>query len=122
VHAWTVLLIDDQEEFVSTLVERLRLRGMEAHFATTLEQGRVLLESLFPRLVVLAVTTHEGDGLTMIVPLKKAFPSIPIIALTDLGRMKDVQDSVQMGAFRCLMKPLRIEELIEAFNEALGDS
>lgn len=66
--AWAVLLIDEQEEFVSTLVERLRPRGMDAHFATTLalEQGRAMLESLCPRVLVLDVTIHNMAGLDMV--------------------------------------------------------
>jgi DNA-binding NtrC family response regulator len=122
VPAWTVLIIDQEEEYVSTLAERLRLRGIGAHFATSLEQGRVLMGSLSPRLVVLDVTIQECEGLNMILQLKKACPGVPIIALTDLGRTKDLQKSVRLGAFRCLMKPFQIEELIEALHEALGEA
>jgi two-component system, OmpR family, response regulator len=122
VQAWTVLLIDEQEEFISTLAERLRLRGVDAHFATTLEQGRALLESLCPRVLVLDVTIHDMAGLDMIRSVRQALPSIPIVAVTDLCRSNDIPESARAGAFRCLMKPFPIEELIQAINDALGDS
>ena len=34
-----VILIDDEEEFVATLAERLQIRGIDADWATTAEEG-----------------------------------------------------------------------------------
>jgi ActR/RegA family two-component response regulator len=42
---WKVLLVDDEEEFVSTLAERLRLRGIEAQAACDGEEALRSLET-----------------------------------------------------------------------------
>ncbi len=108
-----VLLVDEEEEYVSTLAERLRLRGVSVRTASGIEQAFSEIQSWAPSIVVLDVTQQERSGMDMIRRLKADFPQIGIIAVADLGRIRDAQESLRLGAGHCLMKPFHIEELLD---------
>ena len=50
-----VLLVDDEEDFVSALAERLQLRGMDVQVALDGESALSLIETRLPDVVVLDV-------------------------------------------------------------------
>ena len=49
---WKVLLVDDEKEFVSTLAERLRLRGIQADDTGSGEEALRLIADATPQVVV----------------------------------------------------------------------
>jgi DNA-binding response OmpR family regulator len=119
VNAWNVLLVDDEEEFVSTLAERLHLRGIDVRTALSIDQAFTAIESRAPGIIVLDLTLEEPSGMEMIRRLRTEFPDIGVIGMTALGRAKDVQESLRLGARYCLMKPFQIDELLEVLDDAV---
>lgn len=117
--AWNVLLVDDEVEFVSTLAERLGLRGLQVQVANDGEQALQRITSDEPDLVVLDVMMPGMSGLTVLERIKTAYPHIPVILLTGIGSTKEGLEGMRLGAFDYLMKPLRIEELVEKIGEAM---
>jgi DNA-binding response OmpR family regulator len=118
----TVLLVDDEKEFVSTLAERLELRGMRvvtAHDgAGALEQ----IESGPPRVVVLDLLMPGLGGLKVLEAIKQGHPQVPVILLSGRGSDQDAAEGLRLGAFDCLTKPLKIEELLQKIKEAAGQA
>jgi DNA-binding response OmpR family regulator len=112
-----VLLVDEEEEFGSTLVERLRLRGIDARYASTVDQGIAEIRSWDPGIVVVDLSPLDDSGMSMIRRLRADFPKIEIVAITALGKTMDVSESLRLGARSALMKPLQIDELLEVFAE-----
>ena len=112
---WKILLVDDEEDFLSTLAERLGLRGMVTLTATSEEQAFALIKSTSLDLVVLDVQL----GPDIVRRLKLEYPDIPVIILTDIGQHLPGEEGLRLGARRCLMKPFQIDELLEAINESL---
>lgn len=117
--SWNLLLIDRDEEFISTLAERLRMRGAIVHTSSNIEQTLTQIETCPPQVVVVSLAFEELAGLDMIRRLKSDFRDIRIIALTDLGKKKYMEQSLRVGAYRCLMKPFQIEEFLEALDETI---
>jgi ActR/RegA family two-component response regulator len=111
-----VLLIDDDEEFVSTLAERLRLRGFRVETAGEVAEAFVLVHELSPGVIVFDV----GMGVDFVRRFVAEYPEIPLIVLTDIGENRLAEEAVRLGARCHLMKPFAIEELIEAMGESLG--
>ena len=116
-----VLLVDDEEEFVSALAERLHLRGIEALTATDGKEALKRIEIDSPDLVVLDVLMPGLGGLDVLKHIQKEFPHIKVILLTGRGSTNEGIEGMRLGAFDYLMKPLKIEELIKKMQEALGD-
>ncbi len=113
-----VLLVDDEQEFVSTLAERLELRGMNVSIATDGEAALSFLETDPPQVVVLDILMPGLSGLEVLEKIKAINSQIQVILLTGHGATKDGIRGMQLGAFDYLIKPIDIDELIKKLNEA----
>jgi DNA-binding response OmpR family regulator len=113
------LLVDDEEEFVTTLAERLELRGIQTQIASTGESALRLFEADLPHVVVLDVMMPGMGGLEVLQRLKAINSKIPVILLTGHGAEKEGIEGKRLGAFDYLMKPLNIEDLIKKMLEAV---
>ena len=115
---WKVLLIDDEEDFVTTLAERLQLRGLQAKTATDGESGLGLVKSEPFHVVILDVLMPDMGGLEVLQRIKTLNPLIPVILLTGHGDATEGYRGMQLGAFDYLMKPFDIDELVKKIDEA----
>jgi DNA-binding response OmpR family regulator len=71
-----ILLVDDNENFVNTLAERIRLKGYDSLIALN---GREALEIARSNKIQMAVVDHDMpdmDGLVVITKLKEIDPTI----------------------------------------------
>ena len=116
---WKVLLVDDEKEFVSTLAERLRLRGIQADDTGSGEEALRLIDDATPQVVVLDVMMPGMGGLEVLRRVKSRYPQIEVILLSGIGSTKEAVEGMKLGAFDFLMKPLQIEELIEKIGKAI---
>jgi len=112
------LLVDDEVEFVTTLAERLQIRGIQARTATDGQQALSMIESEKPQVVVLDIMMPGISGLEVLDYIKKKYPDIEVILLTGRGSTKEGIEGMQLGAFDFIMKPVKIEELIPRMLEA----
>ncbi len=108
---WKVLLVDDEEDFVSTLAERLALRGVKTRTAFNGEQALREVATDPPDIVVLDVMMPGMSGIDVLERIKADHPNLPVILLTGIGSAKDGVEGMRLGAFDYLMKPLQLEEL-----------
>ncbi len=113
-----ILLVDDEQEFVTTLAERLELRGMHVDMAMDGETALSIIETDPPQVVVLDVMMPGLSGMEVLERIKAMDPKIQVILLTGHGATKDGIKGMQLGAFDYLIKPVDIDELIEKLNEA----
>lgn len=118
-HEIKVLLIDDEVEFVSTLAERLQIRGIGATAVTSGAAALRRIEFVPPQVVVVDLMMPGLSGLDVLQALKERHPEIPVILLTGRGSTKEGIDGMRLGAFDYMMKPLKVEELIEKIEEAV---
>ena len=116
---WTVLLVDDEPEFVTTLAERLSLRGMQVKAVTDGEAALRAIAASPPRVVVLDLMMPGLGGQEVLQRIKQQYPEIQVILLTGQGSTRDSIQGMQAGAFDYLMKPLKIEELVAKIGEAV---
>jgi DNA-binding response OmpR family regulator len=114
-----ILLVDDEEEFVTTLAERLELRGLQARAALNGEAALQIIEADTPQIVILDVMMPGIGGFEVLRRIKAQHPQLPVILLTGRGSEKEGVKGMQLGAFDYLMKPLNIEELIKKMQEAI---
>jgi DNA-binding response OmpR family regulator len=114
-----ILLVDDEEEFVTTLAERLELRGLQARVALNGEAALKMIEADTPQIVILDVMMPGIGGFEVLRRIKAQHSQLPVILLTGRGSEKEGVKGMQLGAFDYLMKPLNIEELIKKMQEAI---
>jgi DNA-binding response OmpR family regulator len=119
---WKVLLVDDEQEFAATLAERLTLRGMTTTTANNGEQALRCLEEGRPHIVILDMKMPGMSGLEVLRLIKQKCPTIPVILLTGQDTTKDSMEGMDVGAFDYMVKPVKIEELLQKMREALGQA
>lgn len=115
---WKILLVDDEQQFVSTLAERLELRGIEARVAYDGDQALEAVESEIPNVVVLDVIMPGMKGLEVLRRIKTKYPAVQVILLTGQGATRDGIEGMRLGAFDYMIKPLDIDVLVEKMAEA----
>lgn len=113
-----VLLVDDEEKFVSRLAERLALRGLESDWATTCDEALSKAHTKKYDIAVLDVKMPCISGLELKKMLEQIEPRMKFIFVTGHGSKKDYEDGRREG-FCYIMKPFKIETLVENIREAL---
>lgn len=117
---WNILLVDDEEEFVHTLSERLELRGLTCRVALNGETGLRMIEETPPDVVVLDMFMPGLKGLDVLKLIRERHPSVQVILLTGQGATKDGMDGMKLGAFDYMIKPLSIDDLTAKIGEAVA--
>jgi two-component system OmpR family response regulator len=113
-----VLIVDDEEELVSALVERLQLRGFDARGVTTGAEALADLETNACDVVVLDVKMPGLGGLEVIKRIKRERPELEVVLLTGHGSSGSVEEGMEAGAFEYLMKPVKIDDLARILRSA----
>ena len=115
---YRVLLVDDEEEFVSALSERLTLRGIETESALNGEEALASLVDKEFEVVILDVMMPGLGGLEVLRQIKSTHPNTQVILLTGHGSTREGIEGMRLGAFDYLIKPVDIEEMLEKMKEA----
>lgn len=113
-----VLIVDDEGELVSALVERLNLRGFEAHGVTDGTEALEYLGAQECDVVLLDVKMPGLGGLEVIRRIKAMRSNLEVILLTGHGSMKSIEEGMALGAFDYLMKPVKIDNLTRILTAA----
>lgn len=113
-----LLLVDDEEEFVKTLAERLELRGFKTLIALNGGEALEILETEEVDIIILDLKMPGISGLDLLRTIRHEKNNIPVILLTGHGETKDGIQGMKLGAFEYLMKPIEIDMLLQKIGEA----
>ncbi|MDZ7582691.1 MAG: response regulator [Deltaproteobacteria bacterium] len=120
-----VLLVDDEEELVSALGERLVLRNIEAEWFTTGSAALRRVASCCFDLAILDMKMPKIGGLELREKLRARCPDMKFIFLTGYGSEKDFASARGTDA-DYMVKPVDIERLLDTmqtlFNRSKGDT
>ena len=117
---WNILLVDDEVEFISTLAERLEIRGIAARVVHDGESALKAVAEDEPQAMVLDVMMPGMKGLDVLQRVREEHPAVQVILLTGQGKTRDGIEGMRYGAFAYMMKPLDLEELITTLGEAIA--
>jgi DNA-binding NtrC family response regulator len=115
---FSVLLVDDEEEFLETLTKRLKKRNVNVASAG---DGRDALEFLSRNpvdVVVLDVRMPGMDGIEILRRIKESYPLTEVIMLTGHANLEVAVEGMELGAFDYLMKPVNIDDLLYKLQDA----
>ena len=115
-----VLLVDDEEEFVETLAQRLEVRDFDVITAFNGADGLERLENEDVDLVILDLQMPGEDGISVLRKIKESKPLVEVIMLTGHATVETAIEGMKLGAFDFLIKPTETEELVEKINRAFG--
>jgi DNA-binding NtrC family response regulator len=113
-----VLVVDDEEDFRETIVNRLLDRNLDV---TGVESGAKALQVIDNEdfdVVVMDVRMPGMDGIEALKELKKKKPLIEVILLTGYASVESGIQGMQLGAFDYVMKPVPLDELLDKMRQA----
>ena len=113
-----MMLVDDEERFLSTTQKLLAKRGYDA---LTASSGSEALENLRHHnihVVILDVKMPGMDGMATLTEIKRQFPLVEVIMLTGHGTIESAINGLKSGAIDYLMKPADIDEIVQKAEEA----
>jgi DNA-binding NtrC family response regulator len=113
-----VLFVDDEEDFVTTMAERMRLRDVGGDVALSGDRALEMLEDDVPDVMVLDLRMPGMDGMEVLRRVKKAYPGVQVIILTGHGSEQDEEEARRLGAFDYLCKPVDINRLVDTIRKA----
>ncbi len=116
--AFSVLLVDDEEEFLETLVKRLAKRKLDVTGVTSAQDAIRVLSEKPVDIVVLDVKMPGMDGMEALRQIKSTSPDVEVIMLTGHANMEAAMQGMELGAFDYLMKPMDIDELLYKLQDA----
>jgi len=117
-----ILFIEDEAALQEALGEALRQKGFKVIKALDGDSGLRLAKSENPDLILLDLVLPYKEGFEVLQDLKadKKTESIPVIVLTNLEGVKDVDRALQAGATTYLIKTqYNIEEIIANVKKTL---
>ncbi len=113
-----VLFVDDEVDFLETLIKRMRKRNVTVFGANSGEEAIAWLEREAADVVVLDVRMQGMDGIQTLRAIKSAHPLIEVIMLTGHASLEIAKEGMQLGAFDYLMKPVELDELLYKLEDA----
>ena len=113
-----LLLVDDEEEFVKALAERLKMRDLRSDTVLDGEEALSFVEDQEPDVMVLDLKMPGIDGMEVLRQVRKAYPKIQVIILTGHGTEKHEEEAKRLGAFDYLEKPVNLDVLVKKMKAA----
>jgi len=117
--SFRVLVVDDEKDFLETLVNRLAKRNIDATGVPSGEEAiKMMNEKLFD-VVILDIKMPGGmDGIECLREIKRIQPITEVILLTGHASVETSIEGMKLGAFDYLMKPIKLEDLMIKLAEA----
>ena len=119
-----ILFIEDESTLQKTLGELLTSRGYEVVPALDGEIGLRLAKEKRPDLILLDLILPKFHGLEILEKLKadEETKDIPVIVLTNLEEMENIEKTLELGAMTYLIKVnYSPEEVVDKVKKAIGE-
>lgn len=114
-----VLVIDDEQQVRTMLSEMLRRLRYDPESADDGTAGLAKFREDPPDLVIVDMRMPDRDGIDVIREIRRA-GGTPIIALSGHSEKMLLGAAKSTGANGVLTKPVELEELVDALNEAFS--
>jgi DNA-binding NtrC family response regulator len=116
-----ILVVDDEGDFRETLMNRLRKRNIPTVGCGSGEEAlRLFQEGQRFDVVVLDIKMPGGmDGIATLREIKAIHPGADVILLTGHASLETSLQGMQEGAADYLLKPIKLEDLLEKLAHVL---
>jgi len=113
-----ILVVDDEQDFLETIIKRLKTRGIDAAGVESGYKALEFLEGQDVDVMILDVKMPGMDGIETLREIKKKKPLVEVIMLTGHASVESGIQGMQLGAFDYVMKPVALDELLEKVRQA----
>ncbi len=116
----SILIVDDEPSILQSLSGLLSDEGFDVMIAGNGYEALKIIDTDSPDLVLLDIWMPGIDGIETLKEIKKENPHIQVIIITGHGTIESAVKATKLGAFDLIEKPLSIDKVIVAINNALN--
>ncbi|HEX2055637.1 MAG TPA: sigma-54 dependent transcriptional regulator [Nitrospiraceae bacterium] len=116
-----ILIVDDDQDIVTMLQDRLEASGYRTVTAADGQRGLELVEQESPNLLLLDLYLPRLKGMDVLKRLAQSrnMDDLPVIVMTAAGTIPDAVEAMRQGAYDFLLKPLDKDHLLMVIQKAL---
>ncbi len=118
----TILVVDDEPNYLIVLSELLRDEGYEVFTAESGSAGLPIVLSTDLDLVLTDMKMPGMDGIAFLQKIKEINRDLPVILITAFAEVDKAVEAMRLGAFTFLAKPFSNEQLLAAIDKAVEHS
>jgi two-component system response regulator RegA len=118
----TLLLVDDDTEFLSVLAAAMKKRGYLVTTANSAESAYELAQQDEPEYAVVDLKMAGNSGLVLVRQLSSLNAGTRIVVLTGFASITTAIEAIKLGATHYLAKPVDADEIVAAFEKKSGDA
>ncbi|MBN1758496.1 MAG: response regulator [Chitinispirillaceae bacterium] len=109
----SILVIEDEELLRDYLCDYLNDTGFLALQAPDGVKGMAMIRATPPDIVLTDLRMPEMNGLEVLSAMQQEFPETPVIVLSGTGTLADVVQSMKLGAWDYILKPLHDYSILD---------
>jgi len=113
-----VLLVDDEEEFLEIMSERMRARDIEVTTSTSAREALDMIATESYDAVIMDFMMPEMNGIEALKVIKEKNPEMQIILLTGHATIEKTVEAMKAGAMDLIEKPADLDALSEKIKNA----
>ena len=114
-----VLIVDGNPHMTAMLQRFLTQHQVDTQTVLSAAEARALLAQHTFRVVVTDRFGPSDEGLALLRYVRQTVPTTPVILMTAFGAPELHQHALTEGAYACLAKPFRLQELWDIVQPAL---
>jgi DNA-binding NtrC family response regulator len=112
----SVLVVDDEENFLTLLKWFLTQRGYDVATALSADDALDMVQKQNFDIALLDIKLGSGNGLTLLEQMTARSPQLKVIMMTAYPTVGSLKQAFSKGAMRYLTKPVDLQELTEALR------
>ncbi len=113
-----VLLVDDEEQFLKVLSQRMEGRGLKVNTSTSGEDALKRVKEKDFDAIILDLAMPGMSGIETLKRIRSENPDVQIIMLTGHGSVEKGVEAIKAGAVDFLEKPADLSKIMEKISEA----
>jgi DNA-binding NtrC family response regulator len=113
-----VLLVDDEEEYLEIMSERMRARDIEVTTSTSAREALKMIATESYDAVIMDFMMPEMNGIEALKVIKEKNPEMQIILLTGHATVEKTVEAMKAGAMDLIEKPADLDALSEKIKNA----
>lgn len=118
---FSVLVVDDEADFVLTLLKRLKRKGVDSEGVYSGQDAMKKIRDRGFDVVLLDMKLADKNGNEVLREIKEENPGVQVVILSGHASAKAGREGLGYGAFDYLLKPVEFESLYEKLKEAFNE-
>ena len=114
-----ILIVDDDVTFALMLKTWLGKHGFDSDTVSSVAAAKKRFKERDYSIVLTDMRLPDSDGIDLLQWMSVQKPGIPVIVMTNFAEIQNAVNSMKLGAFDYLSKPVNPSELLDKISEAL---